>query len=434
MHTWESLGVRLPRILLPGKGTTFETWSVVACDQYTSQKDYWQDVEMLVGDRDSTLHLILPELYLEEADVARRIGACQANMRDVLQRGVLREMEPGAVLVRRLANGQNRAGLVVALDLEAYDYAAGSASLIRPTEGTIVERIPPRLRIREGACLELPHIIVLIDDPGQTVIEPLLRENHETLYDFELMKDGGRVRGDFVLEGKLEGARAALSSLLDQAVAKGGAPLLYAVGDGNHSLATAAAYWQKVKAGLSSAEQQDHPARFALVELENVHDPGIVFEPIHRVLFGVPDDILQRLETIFREQNPDGACIDAVGNVKDVEKVMAGKGHMLPYLLDGKRGVLCVLLPKHQLAVGTLQNALDVLLKECSGVSVDYIHGADVVESLSRQPGNMGFLLPDMRKEDLFASVSKDGPLPRKTFSMGEANEKRYYLECRKIV
>ena len=432
-----SVGVCVPRVMLPESGTDYYRWAVVACDQYTSQPEYWEKADELVGSAPSTLRMILPEAYLGKPEETEMIGKIRQTMERYLSEGILREREPGFVLVERTVEGKTRTGLVLALDLEEYDYSKGSKTLIRATEGTIVERIPPRLRIREGAPVELPHILVLIDDPERTVIEPLAAQEKELelLYDTDLMLGGGHIRG-WMVSGpeKIRKALDALTALKDEDAfhAKYGpeaAPLLFAMGDGNHSFATAKANWEKIKAGLSAEERACHPARYALVEIENVHDDGIVFEPIHRVVFGMHGaDAAARILAKLRAQN--GGAEAAAGE----REAAGGKDcHVIPYFTDGQAGAFVVSAPSAQLAVGTLQNAIDAVIREDASVEVDYIHGADVVRELSGKGNAIGFLLPAMGKHELFPTVVYDGALPRKTFSMGEANEKRYYLECRKI-
>ena len=431
------IGVLVPNVMLPPKGTDFSKWAVVACDQFTSQPEYWEAARAYIGDAPTTLDLFLPEAFLGKDGEAERIATIRSNMRDYMAKGILETKPQGFVLVRRSVAGNTRWGLVMALDLECYDYNKGATTLIRATEGTIVERIPPRLRIREGAPLELPHILVLIDDPQRTVIEPLAQKTDalETVYDTDLMLDGGHITG-WLVDGKtdVQGAIDAMTALTDADAfrAKYGdhAPLLFAMGDGNHSFATAKANWEKVKATLSPEEQKDHPARYALVEVENVHDDGIIFEPIHRVLFGIggmegAEKLLQKLKA----QNGDAR----IELSDDMPKASGGEVHTIPFCTGSIFGAFVVEKPAAQLAVGTLQNAIDALLKETEGAEVDYIHGEAVVRDLASKPDTMGFLLPAMQKSELFPTVVYDGALPRKTFSMGEANEKRYYLECRKI-
>lgn len=426
-----SVGVLVPEILLPPKGTDMYKWAVVACDQFTSQKEYWEEARRIIGDAPSTLDLILPEAWLGAQDEQERIARIKEKMQEYLHNGTLVKQPQGFVLVERTAAGNTRHGLVMALDLEKYDYSKGSGTLIRATEGTIVERIPPRLRIREGAAVELPHILVLIDDPEETVIEPLTAqvEKLPLLYDTDLMLGGGHISGRLVSEEKeIMGVLEALTALSDKAAFEkkyGSKPvLLFAMGDGNHSLATAKANWEKIKATLPEEQREDHPARYALIELNNVHDKGIVFEAIHRNVFGIPGEkLVEALLQKLREQN-GGA------EIGPEQAPAGGEKHVIPFYYGDKSGAFIVTEPAVQLAVGTLQNAIDAVLKELGG-EVDYIHGIDVVKELAQKPDTTGFLLPDMEKSELFPTVVYDGALPRKTFSMGEAAEKRYYMEAR---
>lgn len=434
------IGICVPELMMPAKGVELAKWACVACDQYTSQPDYWNKVEQIVGDSPSTLRLMLPEIYLEKEGEAERIVNIRKAMKDYMAEGILENRGEGFVFTRRSVDGKTRNGLVVALDLECYDYSKGSTTLIRATEGTIVERIPPRLKIREGAPLELPHILVLIDDEKKTVIEPIAEKlsEIEQLYDFDLMMEGGHIEGWLVNdENMVKSVIDALTALVDPN--KYGTempPLLFAMGDGNHSFATAKANWEKLKATLPEEERINHPARYALVELENVHDDGIVFEPIHRVVFNVNvPAFLDSLKAKLKEQNGECdiefyACENCMAKA---EKEAPDGAHVIPVIIEGKKGLIMVKHPVAQLEVGTLQNALDILLKQTEGASIDYIHGEQVVKELGSKPENIGFLLPPMEKSAFFRTVVFDGALPRKTFSMGEAHEKRYYLECRKI-
>lgn len=435
-----NIGIKVPELMMPKKGVDLTKWAVVACDQYTSQPDYWDECERIVGDAPSTLRLMLPEIYLEKEGEAERIAEIRKTMDEYVKTGILENRGEGFVFTRRTVDGKTRNGLVVALDLECYDYSKGSTTLIRATEGTIVERIPPRLRIREAATVELPHIIVLIDDEHKTVIEPLAEklDKAEQLYDFELMQAGGHVEGWLVSdEAMINGVIDGIMGLVDEnKYGKKMPPLLFAMGDGNHSFATAKANWEKLKATLSEDERENHPARYALVELENVHDDGIVFEPIHRVIFNInAPAFLEALEAELEKQNGKATVqyFDCPNCMAAAMKELPEGAHALPFCMENRLGMLVVEKPAAQLEVGTLQNALDVLLKKTEGAVIDYIHGEDVVNELGSKPSNMGFLLPPMAKGDLFKTVVFDGALPRKTFSMGEAHEKRYYLECRKI-
>ncbi len=431
-YDWSKFGLHIPEMMLPKEGTDYFKWAVVACDQYTSEPEYWDKVEEIVGDSPSALRLMLPELYLDGPDEADRIKAVRAAMDKYLADGTLRKMEPGCMLIKRTAEGRTRMGLVIATDLEAYDFNKGSTSLTRATEGTVVERIPPRLRIRGDAPIEMPHIIILIDDPGKTVIEPLVNQPREVIYDTDLMMDGGHITGSFIKEENLAGMQDALSALYDEAEKKYGAGnvIFQAMGDGNHSLATAKTAWENIKKTLTPEEIENHPARYALCEIENIHDEGIVFEPIHRVIFAKEGqsgmDMVNQVVSLLNESNGKAYLADA-----DAE-VPAG-AFQIPYLTGAQRGKIVVEEPSNKLEVGCLQHVLDIMVKENKECDIDYIHGTDAVEKLSARDGNAGFMLPAMDKFMLFPAVAADGALPRKTFSMGEANEKRYYIETRYI-
>ena len=412
-------------ILLP-QVSEMEKWPVVACDQFTSQPEYWENAEKIVGDAPSALRLVLPEAYLNSAEVNRRIAGINASMEGYLADGVFKTLPDSLIYLERTQSDDRvRHGLIGCIDLEQYDFTPGSGALIRATEGTVLERIPPRVRVREHAPLELPHVMLLIDDPNGTVIEPLAGETGrmETLYDTELMLGGGHVKGWRLTDEQMSRAAAALNALKSPEVMAekygmvGAAPLLFAVGDGNHSLATAKACYEKLKKETPEAQWASLPARYALVEVVNLHDDALTFEPIHRVLFHVDG---QDLWAAFRAFYP--AAHTGVGT-----------GHTVEGCGQGLDGAWTVPAPSAQLAVGTLQAFLDDYCKRRPEVEIDYIHGDDVARKLGSQPGNLGFLLPPMGKDQLFRTVMTDGVLPRKTFSMGEAQDKRYYLEARKI-
>lgn len=430
--------IRLPKLLMPREGIDLSKWAVIACDQYTSQPDYWNNADAIVGDAPSTLRLTLPEVYLEQPDVKERTAKIQDAMLRYQQDGTLTEYEPGMMLVERTTKSGTRRGVVLSFDLEAYDYQAGSQSLIRPTEKTVVERIPPRLAVREGASLELPHIMLLIDDPDRKVIEPLFadKDAFRKAYDTDLMLDGGHLSGWFVPEGKETAALIErLNGLADSETfnKKYGltgehAVLPYAVGDGNHSMATAKANWERIKQDLSEEERQDHPARFVLAEVVNIHDDSLEIEGIHRVLFHIhPREVFQAADDFFRLHGGMAYC-------GDPKSAPSTNVQSFPCMFHGEQVTLCIVDSPWALPVATLQNFLDDFLEKNPKSHIDYIHGADVVRELSQDARNMGFLLPDPAKEDLFRGVILDGVLPRKTFSMGEAQEKRYYMEARKIV
>jgi hypothetical protein len=423
--------------MLPSWAVDLHKWAVIACDQFTSQPDYWKKVEELVKGSPSTYDLILPEVFLGTPEETRRIRSTQAAMQKYLQDHVLFQHE-GLIYVEREVDGKTRHGLMLALDLDCYDFNKGSQSLIRATEGTIIERLPPRIRIREGAILEIPHIMVLIDDPQRTVIEPLatVRSTLQPLYDFELMLDSGHLRGYLVHNQELETqvmqaiARLADPQRFQQAysVGKEQGVLLFAVGDGNHSLATAKSIWEKIKATAGP----DHPARYALVEIENVHDEGLAFEPIHRVLFGAQPGWKDALSEFFQGNVQFSHC----ANDQDmIARIKSGAEHYQSAGVVTEKSVELVSYskPTSNLVVGTLQPFLDQWLKAGGASHIDYVHGDDVLCRLGKQPGNLAFYLPAMNKSQLFKTVILDGALPRKTFSMGEAHEKRFYMESRRI-
>lgn len=421
---FEKLGFYPANILLP-KDADMGKWAVVACDQFTSQPEYWDAVEKYVGDAPSTLHLILPEAKLSDEHVDEHISDINRSMTEYLDRGIFKTLESSLIYIERTqSDGKVRHGLIGMVDLDQYDFTPGSGALIRATEGTVLSRIPPRVRVRENAPIELPHVMLLIDDPDRTVTEPLTAstEQMEKLYDFTLQQGGGRLTGWKLSDAQVSGVAAALSGLCtEEAMEKkygmsGAAPLLFAVGDGNHSLATAKACYENLKKVTPQEKWAALPARYALVEVVNNHDDALKFEPIHRVLFGVePEKVVEAFLKFY-----PGAYEGK------------GEGHAIAVTYAGKSGWLTVPEPKMQLAVGTLQAFIDRYLKENDG-EVDYIHGDEVTEELGAKPGNIGFRLPAMGKEQLFKTVMADGVLPRKTFSMGHAQDKRYYVEARKI-
>lgn len=403
-------------ILIPSN-VEMEKWSVVACDQYTSEPEYWRETERTVGDAPSALRLILPEVYLESSDVDERINEIHRSMEKYLSDGIFKEYKNAMIYVERTTSDGVRAGVVGAIDLEEYDYRKGSKSSVRATEATVVERIPPRIKVRTGAPLELPHIMILIDDAKRTVIEKIgeKKAKLEKLYDFELMQGGGHIAGYLLGESEINEITAALDALGDPGefnarYGLSGEPvMLYAMGDGNHSLATAKEYYERVK-----KENPNSAARYALAEIVNLHSDALRFEAIHRIVTGVDvGKLLSELKvSLGASENGDGQSFTVINN--------------------GSEDKLFITRPTLNLTVGSLQQFLDAYIKE-NGGKIDYIHGADVVRRLSEASDSVGFLLPDMSKEELFPTVIKDGALPRKTFSMGHAQDKRFYTEARRI-
>ena len=424
------LGIRIPGILLPSAGADLYKWAVIACDQFTSQPEYWEEVERIVEDAPSTLHMIYPEVYLGEEDEAQRTDAIVDAMDRYFLSGVLTEYPPGVTVTWR-ANAAGtlvRKGVMLSVDLECYDYGEGSTSIVRATEGTIEERIPPRLRIRSRAPVELSHVMMLIDDAGHTVIEPLYAHASQEppLYDTELMMHGGRVRAWHVTDpGAIEQTLLAFDALRIGSEAQGGAPMLFAVGDGNHSLAAAKAHWENVKRTIPPEDLSGHPARFALCEIVNLYDDGIRMEPIHRLLFHIDARAcLSFLLGFYREKGMQA-------QLKPGETVSAGQ--TLEYSSESGQGLLHIGSPASAVVADTLQAGLDALLGAFPEARIDYIHGRDALQTLAKAPGCLGFLLPQIRKDTLFTTVMNGGVLPQKAFSIGKADEKRYYMEGKRI-
>ena len=421
---FKTIGFYPADILLP-RDADMTKWAVVACDQFTSQPEYWAAVEETVGESPSTLRLILPETKLNRPDVENSISAINVAMETYLERGVFETLKDSLLYIERTqSDGKIRHGLIGMVDLDQYDFTPGSGALIRATEGTVLERIPPRVQVRKDAPIELPHVMLLIDDPKRTVIEPLRagKAAMKPVYDFDLQQNGGHLQGWQLSAAQMDSVAEALNLLAsaEEMEAKYGlrevSPLLFAVGDGNHSLATAKQCYENLKKVTPESEWADLPARYALVEVVNNHDEALQFEPIHRVLFGVDaQDVLKSLLAYY-----PGAYEGE------------GEGHRIAYTHADGSGVITIPDPEVQLAVGSLQSFIDAYLKEHSG-EVDYIHGDDVTDELGSKPGNIGFKVPGMRKDQLFKTVMADGVLPRKTFSMGHAQDKRYYVEARKI-
>lgn len=421
---FSALPFRPADILLP-HNCDLSLWSVVACDQYTSQPEYWQRVEERVGRAPSALRLILPESSLDGPHVETDIMEVNNTMTRYLREDRFARLPAAMIYVeRRLHSGKLRRGLVGMIDLEQYDYEPGSSAQIRATEGTVLSRIPPRVAVRKNAPVELPHVMLLCDDPGHTVIEPLSAGvgGMEKLYDFDLMENGGHITGWKLTEAQLAQTAAALTDLADPAAFRaryhtGAEPvMLFAVGDGNHSLATAKECYERQKRLTPPEKWPELPARFALCELVNLHDDSLEFEPIHRVVF----------------RTDPQALLDALLAAYPGAHLGRGTGHIIEFSWADGAGHITIPASAAQLPVGALQRFLDDHLAARPG-RVDYIHGDGVARKLGMKPGNIAFLLPPMEKSALFPTVLHDGVLPRKTFSMGEAHDKRFYLEARKI-
>ena len=420
--TFKRADILLPKFSKDGE--KMKKWSVVACDQYTSEPEYWAEVENAIGESESTFRLTVPEIYLNDADIEERIKNTNITMEKYIADGIFEEHKNTYIYVERtLKNGVKRLGVVGMVDLEDYDYSAGSQTKIRATEGTVVSRIPPKLKVRRDAPVELPHIMMLIDDTDCEIIEcnSKIKDTFEKVYDFDMMQNSGHIAG-YKMSGEacdaLDKKLAALSDL-DAFNKKYGvektSPLVFAMGDGNHSLATAKAHYENLKKELGD-KAKELPARYALCELVNLHDKSLEFEAIHRVVFGA-----------------DGKdFIEALGKEYNLSFDENAKGQSFIFVFGGENKKVTVLNPTEYLTVATLQKFLDGYVS-AKGGEIDYIHGEDVVKKLCEDKNNFGIILDAMDKSDLYKSVILDGALPRKTFSMGEACDKRFYTEVRKI-
>jgi len=409
-------------LLLP-KQCDMTKWSVVACDQFSSQPEYWAALEEQCKDVPSTLHLMLPEAYLGERDQFEEARRINAEMERYLAEGVFTELKDSYVFLERtLRSGVVRRGLLGVLDLDGYDYAKDSVSPIRATEGTVEDRLPPRVRVRAGAALEMPHIMVFIDDPDDYVMGMLTanKASLPELYDFDLSANGGHIRGWQVSGAMAEALEREIDKLEDPAALRekygDAAPAVYAMGDGNHSLATAKKCWEAIKPTLSEEERRMHPARYSLVELVNIHDDAISFEPIHKVLFGTdPAAFLAEAEAAF-------AAVSGTADTCHVLRAMTGAGEKE--------------ITVRGLTIGQLIGKAEEFCQSylaANGGKIDYIHNDETAIEMGRRPDGAAILLPRMAKNELFPSVVRSGPFPKKSFSIGHAEDKRYYLECRKI-
>ena len=392
-------------ILVPNENVDLTKWSVIACDQYTSEPEYWERVKKNTQNSPSALNIVFPEAFLSEGD--GRISSINSTMAEYLENGIFEELIKSMIYVERTQrDGKTRKGIIGAVDLEEYDFNKGSKSKIRATEGTVLERIPPRVKIRENAPLELPHIMLLINEKDKKVINPDNRG--ELLYEFTLMENSGKLCGYIMDDAEAD----RIITELDKLELNSPDGLAYAVGDGNHSLATAKTCWENIKKTLSDEEKKTHPARYCLVEIENIHDEALEFEPIHRVVF---------------DTNPEKLLEDLMKYYPSTSKEDNGGQH-IKYIYAEGCGDLYIKDAPSAMAVGTLQQFLDDY-----GCKTDYIHGSESTEKLAKREGCIGFILPKMEKDELFETVIRDGALPRKTFSMGEAWDKKFYMEAKKI-
>ena len=448
MKTLKELGLRVPEILLPAD-TPLNKWSVIACDQYTQDKEYWKKAEAAAGDGPSTLNLILPEVYLNSPDKPERIAKIRQTMKEYLGAGnIFAPPFNGFIYIeRKTAFGRMRRGLVAQIDLETYEWKPFSKANIRATEATIVDRIPPRKEIRKGAPLELPHIMLLVNDKDDLLVGGAQRitagAGRKPLYQGDLMCNGGSITGwGLSSAADIAAVTEALNKIADSNTAADGSTFLFAVGDGNHSLATAKAVWDEYKAeliaaGAGEAELEENPVRFALIEVVNIYDKGLTFEPIHRVIFNVDADaLIKNLAAAL------GGTVSQVAGQSELEAAVRASSadFGFDYIDEGGAQKFVLLrTPIKELAVSRLQPEIDKFLKEVGTAAgstapeIDYIHGSEEVLGLGKKPGAVGILLPPIAKDSFFETINGRGPLPRKSFSMGEADEKRFYLECRKL-
>lgn len=444
---FSEIWIKIPNILLPKKDIDLHKRAVVACDQYTSEPEYRQEVSKQVWDNPSTLNIIYPEVYLEESDKPERIAKIQENMTKYLNEWILEDHWECLILIdRKTSHTNSRKWLILALDLEAYDYSPESQTLIRATEWTVIDRLPPRIQIRKDASIESPHIMVLIDDENRTVIEPLFENisNYQKVYDTELMMNWWHIKWYKINDDQsISQIISAITNLGRKDVFQNKYNvwnekwvLLFAMWDGNHSLATAKAIREEKKINLTEEEKLDHPSRFALVEIVNVHDEWLEFEPIHRVLFNVNPETL--FWEIKNSANLNWSSIsiqlfDSIEDMKSNTRKSDTNNHNINFVYEWKYGIMTIQNPKLNLEVGNLQYFLDEYMRNHPESKIDYVHWQETTEKLAIQKWNIWFRLPIMNKKDFFKTVVIDWVLPRKTFSMWEAEEKRFYLECRKI-
>ena len=433
MKTLGELGVKIPKILLPKK-LDIKTWATIACDQYTQDKGYWQQVYSIVGSNPSTVKITFPEVYLGESGRQERIQNIKNEMQSYINKGIFAPPQEECIYLERTTRyGRIRHGLVVSIDLDTYEWKPFSKALIRATEATIVERIPPRMEIRKEAIIETPHIMLLVNDPNHILVEGIGKrvKKNKPLYQGELMMNSGSVRGWSVSnEYDIEYFRVSLQKIAEANTEKDGSTFLFAVGDGNHSLATAKATWEAYK--------KSHPGikncsmKYALIEIVNIYDTGLTFEPIHRVLFDInSDDLVNHIGENL------GGKIEYLNNFNDLKNRVDNSKSDLGFIFESNGSIQFIFMKTDikELPISQLQPAIDQFLISCNKKgSIDFIHGADELLRLGSQRGITAIYLPPIDKDSFFATINGKGPLPRKSFSMGEADEKRFYLECRQIV
>lgn len=451
MNLLKNYGIKIPQILLPKDKSNLKKWSVIACDQYTQDKDYWKNVEQEVGNFPSTLKITLPEVYLGDSDKQERINNINKTMKDYLGNNIFSSTEGMIYIERTTGYGRLRKGLVTAIDLETYDWKPFSPALIRATEATILDRIPPRMEIRRDAPIELPHIMLLVNDSQKSLVEKTgdLAKSKNPLYDTDLMMNSGHITGWEVSScEELENLNNALSQIAKNQTQKDGSVFMFAVGDGNHSLATAKAIWDELKTKNGGEKNSDgtisipkgmenHNARFALIEIVNIYDDGLTFEPIHRVLFNT-ENLIEKVVEKFTTQNCF-VSVNELNSEKELSSAVENSNADFGFVFEENGKITYKLLKTNiqDLAVSKLQPALDEILLDYKNKNIeceiDYIHGTDEVFRLGGKDNATTILLPPIAKDSFFATIANSGPLPRKSFSMGEASEKRFYMECRQL-
>lgn len=438
MKKIEDFGIHIPSVLLP-KNVDLQTWSVIACDQYTQDSNYWNNVEKNVGKNPSTLNLILPEIYLSSPNKGEKITKIQNAMKNYLNDNIFQEERNCFIyLERKTAFNRTRKGFIALIDLETYEWKPFSKANIRATEATIIERIPPRMEIRKGAALELPHIMLLVNDKEDSLMNCAknLCENKLPLYNGKLMQNGGEITG-FALESQdeIEQITKVFNKIALENKKEDDSTFLFAVGDGNHSLATAKAVWDEHKKNLEQNntpknEIENSPIRFALIEIVNIYDKGLTFEPIHRVIFNAQNEEL----ITFISKKIDGK-ITQINSSEELKNSVknSSSDFGFTFVKNNEQKYFLLQTKIQELAVSKFQPILDDFLQNSSNIQIDYIHGENEVIELGKKNDTLGVLLPSIEKSSFFETINKTGPLPRKSFSMGEADEKRFYLECRKL-
>lgn len=425
-HNFEHIGIEVPEALLPDKKVNMRKWAVIACDQYTTNEAYWHEVERTVGGSPSSLHIMLPEIYLQAPDRDARIASTKEIMTRYIDDGILTLLPQGFILVERTINRKVRKGLMVLVDLEEFDADPFKKAQIRASEEVLAERVEARMDIRTGAELEMPHVFLLMDDPQFKVIEPVWRrrESFTKLYDVDLMLHGGRATGYLIEDKNVEAEILHQLSLL-----KTRDDMRFCVGDGNHSLATAKAVWEEAKQTLSPEEQENHPLRYAMCELVNLHDAAMPLLPIHRVISGVSSSMC--IQYVVDHLNSVGADARLVFSRRKPALQVTEAPEVIFFTSKSSSGRIEINAPSTRMLVEQIQPVLEDFVREYPLAKLEYVHGDEEFERVTQEYDTLGFVMPAMEKATFFDELSEMGVFPKKCFSLGEANEKRYYIECR---